>query len=143
METITVKTISTYKNGGERAEQNLAYTLLGEVRSHNALPFDKGSDIPEYHMSVKSSHFTLVSGRLMTATTLEGQINEYMARTASKKFAYVSDENIAYMMTATEFKAFLMAFARFEKDSTKNGGCYKVRFPRETRKVLEWLAQRV
>lgn len=142
MKTITIKTISTYKNGGERAEQNLAYTLLGEVRTHDSVPFDIDSDIPELHMSVKASHFTLVSGKLMTATTREGQIAEYMARTASTCVGYVTEENIAYIMDMAEFEAFLLTFSRFEKESSKNGGCYKVRFPAETAKVRAWLAER-
>ena len=45
-------------------------------------------------------------------------------------------------MNETEFRAFLYTFGKFEQDSTRNGGKYKVRFPRETKAMLAWLAMR-
>lgn len=142
MQVIKVTTVSKYSNVGERAEQNLVYTLLGVMRNRDSIPFFNGSDIPEYHMSVKASHFTLASGRLMRSQTLDGQIEEYFERTASSLFAYVSMEDKAYIMDESEFREFLYAFGRLEKDSAKNGGFAKVRFPMENKYIRKWLAER-
>lgn len=142
MYTISVTPISTSHNAGERAEQNLIYTLCGEIRKHDSTPFDKSSDYPEMKLSIKSARFTLVSGRLMQAQTMHGQIEEYFNRTASTLWAYVSNDNIAYMMDKVEFYEFITTFAKFEKDSAKNGGYNKVRFPSETQAIKQWLAIR-
>ena len=142
MTTIQTKNISTYTNAGARAEQNLIYTICGQVRAHDSVPFDKGSDYPEWHMSIKSSRFTLASGHMMKSTTFSGQIEEYFERTASKVWAYVTEQGTAYIMNETEFRTFLYTFGKFEQDSTRNGGKYKVRFPRETKAMLAWLAMR-
>lgn len=130
----------TYKNNGLHCEQMLAYTLTNEMRRHDICPFDKGSDIPEYHMSVKSSGATLASGHLMKATTYMEQIDEYFERTASTSFAYVAKNNVAYVMDAEEFKAFLLAFSIFTRDSAKNGGQYKVRLRSESAKMMAYFA---
>ena len=142
MTTIQTKNISTYTNAGARAEQNLIYTICGQIRAHDSVPFDKGSDYPEWHMSIKSSRFTLASGHMMKSTTFSGQIEEYFKRTASKVWAYVTEQGTAYIMNETEFRTFLYTFGKFEQDSTRNGGKYKVRFPRETKAMLAWLAMR-
>lgn len=142
MKRIIIEAVSEYTNGGSAKEQNLAYALTGEMRGHDSVPFDKGSDIPEYHMSVKSSHFTLVSGKLMMADSFQGQIDEYFERVASKSWAYVTENNEAYIMDMAEFRSMLMTFARFEKDSGKNGGKSKVRFA-ENKKILAWLSAQV
>ena len=143
MTTINTISISTYTNAGERAEQNLIYTICGQIRPHDSVPFDKGSDFPEWHLSIKSARFSLASGRMMNATTFDGQIEEYFERTASKVWAYVTETGIAYIMDETEFRTFLYTFGKFERDSTRNGGQYKVRFPKETKVMLAWLAMRV
>ena len=60
MTTITLETIErVYTNNGQHAEQVLAYTLTHEIRKHDRVPFDKGSDIPEYHMSVSQARRAL------------------------------------------------------------------------------------
>lgn len=135
-------TISTYANAGQRAEQNLAYMLTGELRSHDHVAYDVDSDIPEYHMSVKSSKFTLVSGNKMTAQDFEGQLNEYFSKVASTCVAYVTEENIAYVMDMNEFREMLIRFAKLTSESAKNGGKNKIRFCAESKKVREWLAER-
>ncbi len=143
MTTIQTTPISTYANAGARAEQNLIYTICGQTRAHDSVPFDKGSDYPEWHMSIKSSRFTLASGHMMKSTTFDGQIEEYFTRTASKIWAYVAENGIAYIMNETEFRAFLVTFGKFERDSERNGGKNKIRFPRETKAIIQWLTERV
>ena len=142
MTTIQTANISTYANAGARAEQNLIYAICGQTRAHDSVPFDKGSDYPEWHLSIKSSRFTLASGNLMKSTTFDGQIEEYFERTASKVWAYVAENGIAYIMNETEFRAFLTTFGKFERDSERNGGKNKIRFPRETKAIMQWLTER-
>lgn len=140
MTTITCKEIErTYSNHGQHCEQMLAYTLTGELRKGDHVAFDKGSDIPEYDMSVKSSRATIVSARLMRSTTRESQIAEYFERVHSTRFAYVANNNIAYVMNAHEFEAFLREFVRFERESSENGRGMKLRLPAENKKILAWL----
>lgn len=138
MTTIILKTIErTYKNNGSHAQQVLDYTLTGQMRAHDHCRWDEGSDIPELDMSVKTDRFTLASD--LIGETLTDKVDDYMARTASKVFAYVATTGIAYLMNAIEFKAFMLTFCKLERDSQKNGGRMKVRFPHETAKVREWL----
>lgn len=140
MHAITCKQIARYyTNNGQHAEQMLAYTLTGELRKAYDLRFDVASDIPEYHMSVKSDHATLVSGSHMVGDTFASQLKEYFERTASTSFAYVTNEGVAYIMNAREFEQFIVAFGSWEKESEKNGGGHKIRIKHESKKMLRWL----
>ena len=141
MTTITLTTIErTYTNNGMHAEQTLAYALTGEIRAHDHVPFDKGSDIPEYHMSVKSSKASLMSGNRCESQTKEGIIAEFIAKSASTCFAYViADFSKAYVMSGEEFAEFCMAFGGMSRESSKNGGKAKVQLRAETAKTLAWL----
>ena len=145
MTTITLTTIErTYANNGQHAEQVLAYTPTHEIRKHDKVPFDKGSDIPEFKMSVKSSKASLMSGNCCTKDTKEGIIEEFLNRTASKCFAYVlEDFSLAYVMNATEFAEFCREFSGMSRESSKNGGKAKVRFYKENNRTREWLASHV
>lgn len=143
MYTITCKHITrTYPNGGQHKEQALAFTVTGELRKHDSVPFDKGSDIPELHMSVKSDHATLASARLMHGKTFAEQLDEFFQRAASEWFAYVTDEEIAYVMNPTEFREFVATFGKWERESSKNGGGYKIRLGHEGAAMLRWLSVR-
>lgn len=131
-----------YANFGNHAEQCLAYMLTGELRTHDHIRYDKGSDIPEYHMSVKSAKFTLMSGRLCESQDFDGIVEEFFQKTASEQFAYVTQDMVAYIMTATEFKEFIYNFCRLERESSQNGGRYKVKMRMESKKVIEFLKTR-
>lgn len=133
----------TYYNHGQHCEQMLAYTLTGEIRRSGKLPYYMSSDIPEYHMSVKSSGATLASAKVMMSDTYEGQFEEFFNRTASTCFAYVSMDNIAYVMDTEEFKDFVRHFGRFYRESTKNGGGYKIQLLKESSKMLKYFAERI
>ena len=145
MTTITLAQIErTYKNNGQHAEQLVALTLTGELRTHDRVPLHKGSDIPEYHMSVKSAGATLMSGRLCKGTTKEEIIDEFFALTVSTCFTYVVDDfSVAYVMDAREFKEFLYGFSLVSRDSTKNGGNLKVQLYKDSKRMREWFAERV
>lgn len=140
MKTLALATIDRmYSNFGQHAEQALAYTLTGELRRHDDVLFYEGSDIPEFHMSVKAGGFTLASGRVNMGNTLEEKWADFRARTASSVFAFVTSEMVAYLMTIDEFEAFVFAWCRLEQDSAKNGGLMKVRCRKESGKMLQWL----
>lgn len=129
------------KNKGINLEWSLNYTLTGTVtEKHDNVAFDKGSDIETLHISVKSARFTL-------ANTLNGEsanemIADYFTKVVSKEFAYVTAENVAYIMNANEFKEFLINWTTLDKASSKNGGGKVVRGKHESKKMLEWLSAR-
>lgn len=140
MKTIVCKEIERYyTNNGQHLEQRLCYTLTGEIRKAYDFRFDVASDIPEYHMSVKSDHATLVTADYMHGSTFAEQLQEYFNRTVSTSFAYVANNGTAYIMNAYEFEKFLVAFGTWEAESTKNGGGYKIRLKHESKKMLRWL----
>lgn len=140
MTTITLATIErTYANSGMHAEQTLTYTLTHELRPHDHVPFNEGSDIPEYHMSVKSSKASLMSGNLCESQTKEAIIAEFIAKSASICFAYVvADFSVAYVMNGNEFAEFCTEFGSLTRESTKNGGKAKVQLRAESAKTLAW-----
>lgn len=132
-----IELLNNYRNAGQNAEQSLAYALTGEIRKHDKVAFDKGSDIPEYKMSVKSARFTL-------ASTLKGESYEEMKadffrRCASEIFAYVTKSGEVYMMTAEIFSSFLDNFSSVGYSSSKNGHHKIIRMRSETKEVLAWL----
>ena len=144
MTTITVTEIArTYANWGNHCEQALAYTLTGEIRAHDHVPFYMDSDIPEYRMSVKSSGFTLASGRVNMGETFEEKLNDFFARVHSEKFAYVTVDMVAYVMDKGEFEQFLRTFGTMSRDSKKNGGLLKIQCKKESQKMIKWFSERV
>ena len=128
----------TYSNWGQHCEQALAYTLTGEIKTADHLPFDKYSDIPEYEMSVKASHFTLASPKVNFGDTKEEKLADYKARVHSKWFAYVTDELVAYIMNIGEWMAFLERFTVSDKASGSHA--FKVRGKKENKEIRAWLA---
>jgi hypothetical protein len=141
MKTITVTNIKrTYVNWGNHCEQALAYTLTGEIRKHDRVPFYADSDIPEYEMSVKSSAFTLASANVNHGDTFEEKLADFKARVHSKWFAYVTKDLIAYVMDLPTFERFVRTFCALDHESTQNGGGAKIKCRKESKKMLEWLA---
>lgn len=144
MTTIKVATIDRqYKNWGMHCEQALAYTLTGEIRTHDKVPFNVESDIPEENMSVKASNFSLASAKVNHGETFEEKLEDYANRVHSTKFAYVTQDLVAYVMDLTEFILFIKTFCRLGKESTSHGGGTKIRCRAESKKMREWLAERV
>ena len=145
MTTITLKTMErVYVNNGHHAEQLLAFTLTGEKRKAGKLPFDKGSDIPEFHMSVKSGGATLMNGNLCTKDTKEGIIEEFITRSVSECFAFVlNDGSVAYIMDKMEFREFCFKFSNLGHDSQRNGGKLKVQIYKESGKMRRWFEEMV
>ena len=118
--------------------------LMGITRTtHDSKAYDKDSDVVAGNMriSVKSSAFTLMAGSLCNGlTSFDAIWNLYAANVHSNTFAYVTADFTAYMMNLDEFKSFVYAFCRLERESEKNGGAYKIRCRKESKKMLAWLA---
>ena len=144
MKKITIEQLDrVYKNNGQHMEQCATFTYTGEIRQHDNVPYDKGSDIPEYHISVKSSAFSLASAKLVKGDTVEEQLAYYMEHTASEKILYVTENYDGYEMSLTEFAEFVLTFGYITRESEKSGGGLKVRAKKESKKMLEWLAVRI
>ena len=139
MTTMAINSISTLSNAGQARQQDLTYALTGEIRKPDAVPFDMDSDIPEFSISVKSARFTLASASALSATTFDGQLNEFSERVHSEKFAYVTKNNMVYIMDKMEFLDFCHEFCGWEQDSNKNGGAYKVRCRKESKRMIKWV----
>lgn len=142
--TITAQ-VSTKKNAGERAEENFDYMLNGSVQGKDSVAYDRGSDVTHEGVgySVKSGHFTLMSAKLAESDDMGEQLDLYFARVHSTKFVYITKENDAYVMNAVEFREFLEVFCHMERESSKNGGGWKVRCRAESKKMLNWFEIRL
>lgn len=139
----TIQNIEMYTNRGQNAEASLAFAKVGEVRKHDNLRWDRGSDIPEFHISVKSEKFSLCGGGQLHGNNLSEMLDDYFARVASTVFAYVTKDFGVYEMNACEFRNFLDEFGSISRESSKNGGKVKVKALSESRRMLEWFAERV
>ena len=85
---------------------------------------------------------SLASASALSATTFEGQLNEFSERVHSEKFAYVTKNNMVYIMNKVEFLDFCHEFCGWEQESKKNGGAYKVRCRKESKRMIKWLQAR-
>lgn len=136
----SIKIERLYKNNGQHAQYIADYTLTGQIRKADNIHWTCDSDIPELRMSVKSARATLASD--LIGDTKASKVDDYFNRTASTSWAYVTKDEKIYIMDGIEFREFIMTFATMERDSTKNGGRMKVRFPHESHKVIEWLGSK-
>ena len=132
-----------YKSNGQHKEQALAYVLTGEIRKADKIPFYMGSDIPEYEMSVKSSKFSLMNGNACICQDFNGIVEEFFSRAKSTKFAYVTNDMVAYVMDIEQFRQFVYLFCGLERESQKNGGRYKVKMRAESKKTIAWLVENI
>lgn len=127
MYSLTAKeTPRTYKNNGIHAQQVACYTLTNELKGHDNLRYDKGADILDYQ--VKSAKASLHDPNLEKAS----------------KFIYVSkDFKTLYIMNRAEYQDFINNFSYKSKESQKNGGGEKLRLLDESKRMLQWLNERV
>ena len=139
MTTMVINSIYNLSNAGQARQQDLTYALTGQIRKPDSVPFDMDSDIPEFSIQVKCSRLTLASASALAATTVDGQLNEFSERVHSKKFAYVTKNNMVYIMDKVEFLDFCHEFCGWEQESKKNGGAYKVRCRKESKRMIKWL----
>lgn len=135
--------LQNVKNHGDAVEHGICRVFNVERVKHDSISFDKGSDIEARGMriSVKASHSTLMSGSMCKGLdTFDAIWGYYEANTHSDTFIYGTEEGIAYMMDLAEFKRFVYAFGSLERESSKNGGGFKIRVKRESIKMRNWLA---
>jgi len=123
---IAKETPRTYKNNGIHAQQVACYTLTNELKGHDNLRYDKGTDILDYQ--VKSAKASLHDPNLEKAS----------------KFIYVSkDFKTLYIMNRAEYQDFINNFSYKSKESQKNGSGEKLRLLDESKRMLQWLNERV
>lgn len=98
-------------------------------------------------ISIKSARFSLSCNT--QAAGIENLLRECMKIDRAKKYAYITDGNgtmntiRVYEMNPATFETFVLTFAKVERESNKNGGKNKIRFPRENEKILQWLDKNV
>ena len=146
MTTYTIERIN-HRNAGDAREWAVCRHYMIERTTHDSLAYDKGSDCDTAdgkHISIKSSAFTLMAGSLCEGRdTFDGIWNLYAERVHSNTWVYVALDFTAYEMNLDEFKQFVYAFGRLERESDKNGGALKIRLRKESGKMLKWLADKV
>ena len=133
-----------HRNAGIAREWALCRHYMIERKMHDNVAYDKGSDLDTAdgkHISIKASAFTLMAGSLCEGLdTFDGIWSLYAEPVHSNTFAYVTADFVVYEMNLDEFKSFVYAFARVERESEKNGGALKIRLKKESGKMLKWLA---
>lgn len=136
----------TSKNAGDAREWGVcAYYGIERVK-HDSVSYDRDSDVNagDKHISVKAEKFTLMSGKLCEGReTFDGIWNLYAERVHSNTWAYVCKDGTTYEMNMDEFKSFVYAFCKTERESSKNGGQMKIRCKSESKAMLEWLASHI
>lgn len=123
-------------NQGETVEPMLKWVHGLEAKKDPNTAFDKGSDIEEYHTSVKSPKFGLTNESL--ADNKEEYIDRYFERTASKNVAYgyiAGDELIVYWMRMDEFREYLNEFSYMSEGRLRGNGL--------SNKMITWFEKRV
>ena len=143
MTTYTINHISDSKNAGIAREHDLCAYMGIERTIHDSTDYRTSSDIclGGRHISVKASGFTLMSGNMCEGEeSFDGIWNVYERNTHSNEWAYVTEDYTVYEMNMGEFKQFVRTFCRTERESEKNGGAMKIRCRKESKKMLDWLA---
>ena len=99
------------------------------------------------NISIKSARFSLSCD--VQVEGLKNLLKECLRVDMAEKYVYITDYNgkinviKVYEMNPTTFEKFVLTFAKVEKESSKNGGKEKIRFPRENEKILHWLDENV
>ena len=124
--------IREYANNGQHMEQWTRYTLTGERTKADNLAHNLGADCLGYQ--IKSARATVCKGRDLTA---------YLAEDKATAYIYATADGIAYVMSRTEYIAFVAEFGTLTRESTKNGGAEKIRLKAEGKALLAYLAERV
>lgn len=132
-----------HEKEGINKEQCLDFHYNGRHGKHDNLKWYEGSDLPEQHISVKSAKFSLCAGGQLAGDSLLEMLDDYFARVASEIFAYVTKSYEVFEMNAVEFRAFLIEFGYFSRESSSNNGKIKIKAKDESKAMLKWLSERV
>lgn len=133
------------KNRGQYLE--FCYRVAMGIDPMNAkadnIPAKDGCDFGD--VSIKSARFSLpCDAHIEDFQTL---LRECLKIDRAKKYIYLTDSNgkmdavKVYELDVATFEKFVLTFAKVERESNKNGGKEKIRFPRENEKILHWLDQ--
>ena len=125
--TLATGFVRQYANNGQHMEQWTRFTLTGETVKADNLPHDRGGDCLGYQ--IKSARATVCKGTDLLA---------YLATA----YIYATADGIAYIMTKTEYIAFVERFGTVTRESTRNGGAEKIRLKSESTALLAYLAER-
>ena len=135
------------KNRGQYLE--FCYRVSKGVNPANAkadnISACKGCDFG--NVSIKSARFSLSCA--VQVDGLENLLHECLRVDKAETYAYITDGNgkmdsiKVYEMNVKTFETFVLTFAKVERESDKNGGKEKIRFPRENEKILQWLDKNV
>lgn len=118
----------TYKNNGQHLEQCFRFTMLGEIKKADNKKAEECADV--FDIQVKSAKSTICNGTDLKA---------YLEMDAAKRYAYVTKNYVAYIMTKAMWYEFCKAFSYKTRESEKNGGAEKIRLRDESKKMLNWL----
>ena len=129
--TLATGFVRQYANNGQHAEQWVRYTLTGETVKADNLPHDRGGDCLGYQ--IKSARATVCKGTDLLA---------YLATDGATAYIYATADGIAYIMTKTEYIAFVERFGTVTRESSRNGGAEKIRLKSESTALLAYLAER-
>ena len=123
--------VREYANNGQHMEQWTRYTLTGERAKADNLAHDKGTDCLTYQ--IKSARATVCKGT---------DIRAYLATDCATEYIYATADGIAYVMTKTEYIAFVEVFGTITRESSRNGGAEKIRLKSESTALLAYLEMR-
>lgn len=124
---------ANWLNGGEFAEAVAKAAHGLDPHKDACTRFDAGSDVPEFHASVKSSKASLTNMKL--ADGFDASVTAYFEQVASSEFWYVTiaDELVTiYKMNAKLFELFLRKFAKLNERNV-------IRIAATSAKMLAWL----
>ena len=128
-----------FMNGGDFSELSDKFARgIDDISKDANTPFDKGSDIEELEISVKSSKATLTSTAL--GESYDEIKTNYFQRVHSKSWDWVviiEDEITIYNMNKAEFAEFMDTWATYCKDRKV------IRFKATSTKMIKWLEERV
>ena len=96
-------------NRGQEAEYQLRYQTTGVICKADKIPFDEGSDIPEFDMSVKTCRYSLTYKEL-AGNTVEQKMDDFCKRVVSTMFCYIDENDRIHLMPLSVFRTFVESF---------------------------------
>lgn len=129
-------------NRGQEAEYQFRYQTTGIIAKADKVPFDEGSDIPEFDMSVKTCRYSLTYKEL-AGDTVEQKMDDFCKRVASTMFCYIDEGDRVHLMPLSVFRQFVELFHELTY-SSDNRNKVIIRGKRITKKTEDpmrvWLA---
>ena len=132
---------NAWYNGGGFAELIRKAQLGLKPTFDRYTPFDVGCDVDNIMESVKSNRAAFTDEEL--GHDYDTIWNNYFQQDKAQRYSYITWDNenvIAYVMNIEEFKEFAKAFTFFEKGTGKRHD--RIRFKKESKKMLKWLNAR-